>query len=399
MEQDNSCISWKSLPWSLFKRKIFHLQCKIYKAKKSGDSRLVRRMQKLLIHSKSSHFIATEFLVNSYTSSKYSLSNDEKYRLVSSIPNALRGNFHITLRLSESFKSLEFAKVLIIQYILRLALEPIYYDKSEWMVSKRDENLTKFVKKIRSHIKRLPNFGYNKVLKFDISFSLSSIKDTFIMKELSLPIKYKRFIYKSLLGNFSIGSILKNEFTDFLTNILISSKKTLDFFYKEGLRKQKNFSSGEVGFTYANTVICFLNSRDNFCNFVDILKGFFKNSGLNLRFSSISISSLDEGFSFLGLFFRRLRNKKVLISFTWENWVSYKKLFKSILIKNNNTLVKLRKIISLHSTWMMKYSIVSRSILKNKFFCIRKSIFKYSKSLKFLEKKILFHSIRLEIPS
>jgi hypothetical protein len=58
MEQDIISISWKDLPWQKFQKKSFRLQCKIYNAKQNNKPRLVRRLQTLLIKSKSIHYLA-----------------------------------------------------------------------------------------------------------------------------------------------------------------------------------------------------------------------------------------------------------------------------------------------------------------------------------------------------
>lgn len=402
MEQDYLGISWKNLPWSLFKKKIFHLQCKIYNAKKNGDFRLVKRLQKLLIYSSSSHFIATRFLVGEIVNSKYYFSDFEKVVLAYSIRSVIKkDSFLHILRLSNSPGSLDCSKALVIQYILRLALEPLHYDKGSWLLSKRDEELVKVVKKIKLHLKGISDFDTRKVLKFEINSCLKNLSYDYIKKNFVLPNKYKLFIHKSLVENSFSALLLKNGLADFLRNLLLTgctSINNFDLVNKRNSTKQKKGNLDKLWFTYSNVVVCFLKERDNFYSFVESLKELLRNHGLTLNLSSISLSLLSEGFDFFGWFFKKLYKKRVFISISYTNWVLYKRFFKLTLNKNYGSYLKINKINFLNFNWLKKYSIVSRSILKSKFYLIKKLVQKYGKNLKFLEKKILFKSFKFEVP-
>jgi RNA-directed DNA polymerase len=49
---------WKALPWKKFQLCVFRLQTRIFKARKNGDHRLVRKLQKLLLNSKAAKYLA-----------------------------------------------------------------------------------------------------------------------------------------------------------------------------------------------------------------------------------------------------------------------------------------------------------------------------------------------------
>lgn len=390
MEQDNTCISWKNLPWVLFKRKIFHLQCKIYKAKKDNNFRLVRRLQKLLIQSRSSHFIATRFLTNSC--SEYNLSENERYGLASSIKDSLKDHsFLRELRFCGHKGSLEFGRVIVIQYILRLALEPIYYEKSNWIVWKREQNLSiRVFKRMESYLKKMSRFGWKKVLRFDLSPSSININYSSIKKKLYLPAVYKLFISKGLTENYFDTYKVKDGIADILRQFLLCTKSNFDKFYKDFALWQKDLSLNK----FLNTVFYFFKDGDNFYKFIDRLKHFLKDEGLILNFSSVFMSNLDLGFDFFGWFFHRVHNKKISISLSHNNWILHKKLLKSILNKNYSTESKLKKFYSLHLKWMEVCQFILRSKRRSKFYVIKKLLLNYSKSLKSLEKRFLFESFK-----
>lgn len=54
IEVDN----WKALPWKTFQKTVFRLQVRIFKARKNGNHKLVRKLQKLLLSSKAAKYLA-----------------------------------------------------------------------------------------------------------------------------------------------------------------------------------------------------------------------------------------------------------------------------------------------------------------------------------------------------
>ena len=51
---------WKSIPWDKIQRNVFKLQKRIYRAEMQGDSKKVRKLQKLLTKSWSARMLATK---------------------------------------------------------------------------------------------------------------------------------------------------------------------------------------------------------------------------------------------------------------------------------------------------------------------------------------------------
>jgi RNA-directed DNA polymerase len=50
--------SWKNLPWKKFRRDLFRLQVRLYKAVKAGDKPKARSLQKLILKSQAARFLA-----------------------------------------------------------------------------------------------------------------------------------------------------------------------------------------------------------------------------------------------------------------------------------------------------------------------------------------------------
>ena len=105
---------------------------------------LLNRLQKLLIRSNSSYFVAMKFLLNSSLRKDFSLSDVEKYLFVKSSQDILRGAFYPNkYQFDISCRNLDSVKWMLIQYVLRLALEPTYYDKSNWILTLSKKNKKK----------------------------------------------------------------------------------------------------------------------------------------------------------------------------------------------------------------------------------------------------------------
>ncbi len=50
--------SWKNLPWKKFRKDLFRLQKRVWKAVRAGDMRKVRSLQKLILRSVAARFLA-----------------------------------------------------------------------------------------------------------------------------------------------------------------------------------------------------------------------------------------------------------------------------------------------------------------------------------------------------
>ncbi|HEY9606226.1 MAG TPA: group II intron reverse transcriptase/maturase [Allocoleopsis sp.] len=58
MTIQNGIDDWQALPWKKFQKTVFRLQIRIFTARKNGDHKLVRKLQKLLLNSKAAKYLA-----------------------------------------------------------------------------------------------------------------------------------------------------------------------------------------------------------------------------------------------------------------------------------------------------------------------------------------------------
>jgi hypothetical protein len=276
-----------------------------------------------------------------------------------------------------------------------LALEPLYYEKLYWILWKKGRSLVRLIKKFSCQVKRASSHGWKKVLRFEVNFSQVDLNFNSFTRHLSLPFKYKLFIYNILtvtcLDKHSMGNSLAN----FLRNILVNKIIHVNYFGKDLLSCES--SLGISSYTHSDIIVCFIKQRSNFYHYIDELKNHLLSHGLSLDLSSVYISRIDEGFDFFGWFFKKQTCKKTHISFSRNSWILYKKLFKSVLGRKYSSDFKIKKMILLNLNLLRRYSYIPRSRMKNKFYFLKRSIFKYSKTLTSLKKKVLFKSLRLKL--
>ncbi|MDF5716737.1 MAG: reverse transcriptase N-terminal domain-containing protein [Rhizonema sp. NSF051] len=97
--------SWKSLPWKKFRRELFRLQVRLFKAVKAGDLRKARSIQKLILKSQAARFLAirqvTQLNAGKKTAGidgKKSLSCEERFQLEETLKKNYRNWNHSGLR-------------------------------------------------------------------------------------------------------------------------------------------------------------------------------------------------------------------------------------------------------------------------------------------------------------
>jgi retron-type reverse transcriptase len=62
--------SWKGLAWKQFRKNLFRLQCRLWKAVRAGDTRKARNLQKLILKSQSARWLAIRQITQLNTGKK-----------------------------------------------------------------------------------------------------------------------------------------------------------------------------------------------------------------------------------------------------------------------------------------------------------------------------------------
>jgi hypothetical protein len=222
MEQDNISISWKHLPWKKFQRKSFRLQCKIYEAKCCDSSRNVKRLQKLLIKSKSIYYLAVKKVTDYYYRKGLFLSSEIKLSLVYEIYSNIINWKYFLLEsyVKKGFLSIKILKAKIVSSILEFLIEPFFlhffyrYTKP---------------KSLHSQFSLLKKFTLLFSLKLKENF-LSYIKSSSFLLILNIPLKHK--ILRMVRGDFSYNLTSSKFVATTWTDFFHSYNKVLKFFWE-----------------------------------------------------------------------------------------------------------------------------------------------------------------------
>lgn len=175
MEQDNKSISWNSLPWKKFQRKSFRLQRKIYQAKHSGDYKSFKRLQKLLIKSRSLYYLFVKEIANYYVNKGIFLSQKMKMKLVDNLYihfNKCKYFIYNNIpKKSLVFLSLEYLKNEVVACIQKFILDLRYCQGIFTITRKSVQVVSTFLK-----FKRLNDFYKEKFKKLLNISNLNSLK-------------------------------------------------------------------------------------------------------------------------------------------------------------------------------------------------------------------------------
>ena len=352
MEQDNISISWKDLPWHKFQKKSFRLQCKIYKAKQCNNPRLVRRLQKLLIKSKSLHYLAVRNITESVTDKGLFLSEDKKFFLVEQSYYKIRGLVDTPLHL--------FSKPTCVGNFINLH-------------RKRSSNLNKkFVQEFISLIRSKDQT----ILKLSINPCWNIIDSNLLISRLWLPSKYKLEIYRAIkkcaveltTGKKTLMSLLHNNLLDGLedlNNNHIKRYKSGHYLHKFGLRLD-------------NEVFYFLRKDQNGIYLGSMIRDFLKVRGLSIKSNTISIEKLQSGFTFSRWYLSYNVDTKISIFPESSYWNNYKKHIIYTLKKEQlSARLKIKSIKSILVNWIHYNNFCSSVKLKSSFFYVKKLLAKY----------------------
>ncbi|MGV0029379.1 reverse transcriptase N-terminal domain-containing protein [Phormidesmis priestleyi] len=102
---NNTSESWKNLNWKKFRRDLFRLQCRVFKAIREGNKRKALSLQKLILKSKAARFLAirqvTQLNAGKKTAGidgKKSINFDERFELSELLKTTINNWKHQGLR-------------------------------------------------------------------------------------------------------------------------------------------------------------------------------------------------------------------------------------------------------------------------------------------------------------
>ena len=217
---------WKMLPWKKFQKNLFRLQHRIFQAAKYGDTNKVKKLQSLLLGSKSSKYLAvrqvTQLNAEKTTAGvdKIKLLNPkERLQLVTDL-DSMKQWKHRKLRRVFITKpngklrplGIPTIRDRAMQWLVKYALEPVYESQlPDGSHGFHPGHSTCDVQnRLFQNLKASPNGSIKRILELDIEGCFDNINHQVMLNLYTLPGVAKKFLRSALeagvLNTISNGS-------------------------------------------------------------------------------------------------------------------------------------------------------------------------------------------------
>ncbi|MBD0299470.1 MAG: reverse transcriptase N-terminal domain-containing protein, partial [Nitrososphaera sp.] len=283
--------SWRALPWKKFRRNLFRLQKRVYKAVQVGDKRKARSLQKLILKSTSARFLAIR-LVSQLNAGKKtagidgkkSLSFEERFNL-EELLKMNSGNWkHQGLReipIPKKDGTTRMLKIPTIadrawqclaKYALEAAHEATFHARSYGFRTGRSAHDAQ--KHIFNNLSSQANGIEKRVIELDIEKCLRLISHAAIMDELIAPKGLKIGIFRCLKAGVNPefpeqGTPQGGVVSPLLANIALNGIESIHRYheqYREGKRITPKTSAdriAEPSIRYADDMVIILRPEDD----------------------------------------------------------------------------------------------------------------------------------------
>lgn len=375
---ESTSESWMNLNWKKFRKDLFRLQCRVFKAVRAGDKRKARSLQKLILKSKAARFLAirqvTQLNAGKKTAGvdgRKSLNFKERFELEAFLKNTSNNWHHQKLRSIPIPKKDGTTRMLKIptiadrawQCLAKYALEPAheatFHARSYGFRpgrSAQDAQRHLFVN-LSSRVN-----GINKrVIELDIEKCFDTISHTTIMENLIAPKGIKLGIFRCLKSGLNPnfpeqGSAQGGVVSPLLANIALNGIESIHrYHHKRGYRITENTSVTSIiepSVRYADDMIIILRPEDDAEEILDRISQFLASRGMKISTKKTKITAATDGFNFLGWHFKVLSNGKFSSTPSVDNFKKFRKKVKEIVNHSNyGSKVKAQKLAPIVRGW------------------------------------------------
>ncbi|MFK0730058.1 MAG: group II intron reverse transcriptase/maturase [Gloeotrichia echinulata GP01] len=355
--------SWKALPWKKFRRNLFRLQKRVYKAVQVGDKRKARLLQKLILKSTSARFLAIR-QVSQLNAGKKTAGIDGKKSLTFegrfNLEELLRvnsGNWkHLGLReipIPKKDGTIRMLKIPTIadrawQCLAKYALEPAheatFHARSYGFRTGRSSHDAQ--RYIFSNLNSSSNGIEKRVIELDIEKCFDRINHSTIMDELIAPKGLKLGIFRCLKAGVNpefpeLGTPQGGVVSPLLANIALNGIESIHRYhvgYKFGKSITDNTSERQIvtpSVRYADDMVIILRPEDNAIEILERISEFLRKRGMNVSQKKTKITAATDGFDFLGWHFKVQKNGKFRSNPSVDNFKAFLLKVKHIVNNSN----------------------------------------------------------------
>jgi RNA-directed DNA polymerase len=414
--------SWKNLPWKQFRKNLFRLQNRVFKAIRVGNKRKARFLQKLILKSKAARFLAirqvTQLNAGKKTAGidgKKSLDFSERFDLETILKINAENWKHSKLRsipIPKKDGSTRMLKIPTIadrcwQCLAKYALEPAheatFHAHSYGFRSGRSAHDAQQV--IFQNLNSNANGKDKRVIELDIEKCFDRISHTTIMDELIAPKGIKIGIFRCLKAGINPefpeqGTPQGGVVSPLLANIALNGIESIHRYYKYGNRITNNTQEKDISYPsvrYADDMVIILRPQDDASEILKKIDEFLAARGMKVSAKKTKITAATDGFDFLGWNFKVLNNGKYSCTPSVDNFKKFRQKVKAIVNNSNyGSKVKSQKLAPIVRGWRQyhKYCDMSGSRFSLWFLSHRTfTIFnKETKNTRYTSKKLVIEA-------
>ncbi|MEH2277304.1 MAG: reverse transcriptase domain-containing protein [Nostoc sp.] len=372
--------SWKALPWKKFRRNLFRLQKRVFKAVQVGDKRKARSLQKLILKSTSARFLAirqvSQLNAGKKTAGidgKKSLSFEERFNL-EELLKMNSGNWKHqglpeipipkkdgTTRMLKIPTIADRAWQCLAKYALEPAHEATFHARSYGFRTGRSAHDAQTY--IYNNLNSSRNGIEKRVIELDIEKCFDRINHSAIMDELIAPKGLKLGIFRCLKAGVNPGFPEQGTpqggvVSPLLANIALNGIESIHRYhynYKIGCKvhdKTSNKSIKEPSVRYADDMVIILRPEDDATEILERISEFLRKRGMNVSQKKTKVTAATDGFDFLGWNFKVQSNGKFRSTPSLDNFKAFHKKVKHIVNNSNyGSKVKAEKLSPIVRGW------------------------------------------------
>jgi len=332
--------SWKTSPWKKFRRDLFRLQRRVYKAIQVGDKRQARSLQKLILKSLAARMLAirqvTQLNAGKKTAGvdgKASLSFEERLNLSDELKRHLNNWKHQKLREIPIPKKDGKTRILkvptiadrawqcLVKYALEPAHEATFHARSYGFRTGRSaHDAQKF---LFQNLNSKVNGIEKRVIELDIEKCFDRINHSTIMERLIAPKGIKLGIFRCLKTGVNPefpeqGTPQGGVVSPLLANVALNGIEEIH----QSIR-------------YADDMVIILKPKDNAEAILDKISQFLGERGMKFSEKKTKLTATKDGFDFLGWNFKVQSNGKFRSVPSSDNYKAFRQKVKRIVNNSN----------------------------------------------------------------
>jgi group II intron reverse transcriptase/maturase len=373
----NTSESWKNLPWKKFRKDLFRLQKRVFKAVQAGNKRKAQSLQRLILKSKAARFLAIR-QVTQLNDGKKTAGIDDVKSLdftgrfdLETILKESAGNWHHQgLREIPILKKDGTTRMLKIptiadrtwQCLAKYALEPAHEATFHaYSYGFRSGRSAHDAQKLLFLNLRSSSKGIDKrVIELDIEKCFDRISHATIMDNLIAPKGVKVGIFRCLKAGVNPdfpeqGTPQGGVVSPLLANIALNGIESIHRYHKDGFRitdKTPASNIVETSIRYADDMVIMLRPQDDADRILAEIDSFLAARGMMVSAKKTKITATTDGFDFLGWHFKVLSDGRFKSYPSVDNFKKFRLKVKNIVnCSNYGSQVKAEKLAPIVRGW------------------------------------------------